>query len=240
MAGIIVFLGVMLILTHTAQNSIASTEILPTIDPDPVYVVCEDGEPLTITLKAAQDFSISGFQLLLVNISEKDSGTLRLTLKNEEEDVLLNGSCPVTDFTAGKWGTFPGNASFIEGESYQLTIRAEGAEPYFMQVPEGWGRELPFEEAVWQGQEVLPYGISLGILQTEQTHVTYGDIFYYSVPVCILLLIAWLSLVWIGREQICAAFQKIPFENGLTAMEVTAFCFFYSLRSVSASMQGHI
>ena len=88
MAGIIVFLGAMLILTHTAQNSIASTEILPTIDPDPVYVVCEDGEPLTITLKAAQDFSISGFQLLLVNISEKDSGTLRLTLKNEEEDVL--------------------------------------------------------------------------------------------------------------------------------------------------------
>ena len=137
MAGIIVFLGAMLILTHTAQNSIASTEILPTIDPDPVYVVCEDGEPLTITLKAAQDFSISGFQLLLVNISEKDSGTLRLTLKNEEEDVLLNESCPVTDFTAGKWGTFPGNASFIEGESYQLTIRAEGAEPYFMQVPEG-------------------------------------------------------------------------------------------------------
>ena len=213
MAGIIVFLGAMLILTHTAQNSIASAEILPTIDPDPVYVVCEDGEPLTITLKAAQDFSISGFQLLLVNISEKDSGTLRLTLKNEEEDVLLNESCPVTDFTAGKWGTFPGNASFIEGESYQLTIRAEGAEPYFMQVPEGWGRELPFEEAVWQDQEVLPYGISLGILQTEQTHVTYGDIFYYSVPVCILLLIAWLSLVWIGREQICAAFQKIPFEK---------------------------
>ena len=36
MAGIIVFLGAMLILTHTAQNSIASTEILPTIDPDPV------------------------------------------------------------------------------------------------------------------------------------------------------------------------------------------------------------
>ena len=208
--GIILFLGVMLILTHTAQNGAVTTEILPTINPDPVYVACEDREPLTVTLKATRDFSISGFQLLLVNISEENSGTLRMTLKNAEADVILNESCPVTDFTAGKWGTFSGNVSFTDGESYQLMIQADGDEPYFMQVPEGWGDDLPFEETVWQDQEALPYGISLGILQTEQTHVTYGDIFYYSIPVCILLLIVWLSLLWIGREQICALLQKIP------------------------------
>ena len=38
-----VFLAAMLVLTHTAQNGVETTEILPTINPDPVYVACEIG-----------------------------------------------------------------------------------------------------------------------------------------------------------------------------------------------------
>ena len=40
------FLAAMLVLTHTAQNGVETTEILPTINPDPVYVACESGKPL--------------------------------------------------------------------------------------------------------------------------------------------------------------------------------------------------
>ena len=34
--GLFVFAAIMLVLTHTAQNSVATTQILPTINPDPV------------------------------------------------------------------------------------------------------------------------------------------------------------------------------------------------------------
>ena len=57
------------------------------------------------------------------------------------------------------------------------------------------------------------------------------SIFYYSVPVCILLLIAWLSLVWIGREQICAAFQKIPFEKWIDSYGSDCFLLLLNLEA---------
>ena len=40
---VLMLLGaVMLVLTHTAQNSVQTTEILPQIDQRPVYVECEE------------------------------------------------------------------------------------------------------------------------------------------------------------------------------------------------------
>ena len=50
--GIAFFALVMAVLLHTAQNGVATTEILPTINPDPVYVVCESGEELQVELTA--------------------------------------------------------------------------------------------------------------------------------------------------------------------------------------------
>ena len=35
------FAAAMLVLTHTAQNGVSTTEVLPQINPDPVYVECE-------------------------------------------------------------------------------------------------------------------------------------------------------------------------------------------------------
>lgn len=69
--GLLVFAAVMFVLTHTAQNSVATTQILPTINPDPVYVECPAGEEREITWKVKEDFSVSGFELLLVNVSRK-------------------------------------------------------------------------------------------------------------------------------------------------------------------------
>ena len=51
---------VMLVLTHTAQNGMQTMQILPGINPDPVYVPCEAGEPLEVMLTAAEDFQEIG------------------------------------------------------------------------------------------------------------------------------------------------------------------------------------
>ena len=205
-----VFLAAMLVLTHTAQNGVETTEILPTINPDPVYVACESGKPLEVTLRAKEDFNISGFQILVVNVSKESRGTLRMALTDSNSDMLMNQVLPVEDLTPGKWITVSESIAFAAGQEYQLSLLADGSEPYFMQVPEGWGDKLPFEETVWVDGEALPYGISIGINRVEPTRVTYGDIFYYSVPACILLTLALIVCILFGTRRVMETLRRIP------------------------------
>ena len=187
--GLFVFAVVMLVLTHTAQNSVATTQILPTINPDPVYVECPAGEEREITWKVKEDFSVSGFDLLLVNVSSESQGIFRMKIWNSEKELIFNDSLAVNEIEPGKWTVFPAELSFQEGEEYRIVIEADASDPYFMQVPDGWGEKLPFEETVWENGEALSCGISVGIEKVEPVRVTYGDIFYYSIPASILLLI---------------------------------------------------
>lgn len=208
--GLFVFTGVMLVLTHTAQNSVATTQILPTINPDPVYVECPAGEEREITWKAKEDFSVSGFTLLLVNVSSESQGTFRMKIWNSDKELIFNDSLAVNEIEPGKWTVFPAELSFQAGEEYRIVIEADASEPYFMQVPDGWGENLPFEETVWENGEALSCGISVGIEKVEPVRVTYGDIFYYSIPVSILLLIGYLLFIWVGKERLHGYAGRIP------------------------------
>ena len=109
-----IFGMIMLILTHTAQNGVRTTEVLPGINPDPVYVTCEEGEPLGVSLQAK-----------------------------------------------GKWFLISGNAAFVAGQEYVLSVLADGSSPYFMQVPAGEGDVLPFAVQVNKDGKILECGISL-------------------------------------------------------------------------------
>lgn len=208
--GLFVFAAVMLVLTHTAQNSVATTQILPTINPDPVYVECPAGEEREITWKVKEDFSVSGFDLLLVNVSSESQGIFRMKIWNSEKELIFNDSLAVNEIEPGKWTVFPAELSFQEGEEYRIVIEADASDPYFMQVPDGWGEKLPFEETVWENGEALSCGISVGIEKVEHVRVTYGDIFYYSIPASILLLIVYLLLIWIGKERLLGFVRRIP------------------------------
>ena len=208
--GLFVFTGVMLVLTHTAQNSVATTQILPTINPDPVYVECPAGEEREITWKAKEDFSVSGFTLLLVNVSSESQGTFRMKIWNSDKELIFNDSLAVNEIEPGKWTVFPAELSFQAGEEYRIVIEADASEPYFMQVPDGWGENLPFEETVWENGEALSCGISVGIEKVEPVRVTYGDIFYYSIPVSILLLIGYLLFIWVGKERLLGFVGRNP------------------------------
>ena len=215
-AGVLVVLAMaMLVLTHTAQNGVETTEILPQINPDPVYVECEAGKELEVSLVAKEDFSISGFQILVVNISEESKGTFRIVLTDQESNVLMNQILPIETITPGKWVTVTGNVAFVAGNEYSLSVMADHSEPYFMQVPKGWGKQLPFEEIVWSNGEALEYGLSLGINQVEAKAITYGDIFYYSIPTCILAAVIFLLGIWIGFEKLLIGIKRIPIKKFL-------------------------
>lgn len=201
--------AVMLVLTHTAQNGMKTTEILPDINPNPVYVTCEEGQPLEVSLQAREDFMISGFQVLLVNIAQDSRGTLRFVVTDAASEILLSEVIPVETITPGKWFTIAGSAAFAAGQEYKLSVLADGSSPYFMQVSEGNGSNLPFEEQVMKDGEILEWGISLGVNQVEPTKVTYGEIFYYSIPVSIVSALILLLFIWLGKEKVLAAAGRI-------------------------------
>lgn len=202
--------AVMLALTHTAQDGMKTTEILPVINPDPVYVTCEEGQPLEVFLQAKEDFAISGFQLLLVNIAQDSRGTLRFVVTDAASEILLSEVIPVETITPGKWFTIAGNAVFAAGQEYKLSVLTDGSSPFFMKVPEGEGGNLPFKEQVMKEGEILEQGISLGVNRVEPTKVTYGEIFYYSIPVSILFAVILLLFIWLGKEKLLAAAGRIP------------------------------
>lgn len=196
------FGAVMLLLTHTAQNGMQTTQILPGINPDPVYVECEPGETLEVMLTAKEDFQVSGFPVLLVNIAEDSRGTLRFTVTDDTSSILVSQVIPVKTITPGKWFTIAGNMSFTAGQSYKLSVFADGSAPYFMQVPEGEGAILPFTEQVIRDGAALECGISLGIDRVVPVRMTYGDIFYYSIPFSVLFTLTGLLCVWAGWRKV--------------------------------------
>ena len=213
-AGILlIFAAAMLVLNHTAQNGRKTIEMLPEIVDEPVYVECEEGESLEVTLKAKEDFSIAGFWLLMVNISEESRGTVRIAVTDDASNLLLNQVLPVETITPGKWFLVPSDINFIEGEEYQVSILADGSQPYFMQVPKEGEEKLPFEETVTKKGEAAGCGISLGVNVVEDVAVTYGEILYYSIPLCVLAAIFSIICVLFGYKNVCERIRKIPFDR---------------------------
>ena len=209
---ILAFFGaVMLVLTHTAQNSVRTTEILPGINQDPVYVTCEEGESLEVSLQAKEDFTISGFQVLLVNMGQDSRGTLRFVVTDPSSEIVFSQTIPVETVTPGKWFLIAGNAAFTAGQEYKLSVMADSSSPYFMQVPAGEGDMLPFVEQVYKEGKALEWGISLGVNRVEQVKVTYGEIFYYSIPTALLAAVILLLFLWAGKERVFKTIGRIPF-----------------------------
>lgn len=203
----------MLILNQPARNGCKTTEILPEIIDEPVYVECEEGQPLEVTLKAKDDFMIGGFQLLLVNISEESRGTVKVTVTDSSSNLLMNQAIPAETISPGKWFLVSENINFVKGEEYLFSILADGSTPYFMQVPEEEKEVLPFEETVIKNGEIVDCGISLGINVLEEVEMTYGEILFYSIPVCILAAIIAIICIIFGLENIWDRIRKIPFRE---------------------------
>ena len=201
----------MLVLNHTAQNGRRTTEVLPQIVEEPVYVECIPRQPVEISLKAQRDFSIGGFKLLLVNISQESRGTVRFAVTDSASNLLVNQVIPVETITPGKWFSVPAQISFEQGETYVVSVLADGSEPYFMQRSENAEDGLPFEEKVTRGKEEMDCGVSLGVDIAEQVEVTYGEILYYSVPLCILTAAFLVVCILFGKKRVWEFFRMIPF-----------------------------
>lgn len=208
-AVLVVFFAVMFVLMHPAKNGRKTTEYLPDVSDSPIYVECENGETVTARLMMKQDMAISGLQLLLVNLSSDSRGDLYVTMKDDAGNVLFENTKPVNEITPGEWMVVSGEATLLAGNTYNVEVRADGSEPFFMELSEAQVAKLPFEEAVLKNGQEIDAKLSLGINQVTPVELTYGDILYYSVPISIFALV--FGIVWIlfGKEKILCAVKKI-------------------------------
>lgn len=208
---LIITILVMLVLNHTVKNGREIQSIIPELTDTPVYVECEKGKPLEVVMKAKENISVSGFQLLLVNISDESTGTIRVTVRDDAKNTLLEQIVPIDTVTAGAWFAVSGELSFEAGKAYTFTLTADDSEPYFMKLDrQAVNQILPFEETVIKGGQEIESGISLGIDVVTVTDVTFGEIFYYSVPLCVLIAVFLILLVIIGKDELFSYIGKVP------------------------------
>lgn len=206
-----ILLGALLVLRHPVKGGKETETLLPAIADTPVYVECEKGSTLNVLMRAKEDFHIGGFRLLLVNISEESKGTLRLALQDEEKNLLMEQIIPVDTIVPGEWFLVPADAVFGAGQEYVFSLKADGSDPYFMQLPlEEANNVLPFEERVSRNGEEIESRISLGVDVVTDSEITFGDIFYFSIPA--LILAAAMAVLWIlfGKEKIFMWLGMIP------------------------------
>lgn len=207
---LIVFAGIMLVLTHSAKNGRETIARLPDITESPIYVKCVENETLEAEITMKEDLSISGIQLLLVNLSSESRGSIHVSMRDAEQNVLLENTIPVNTIVSGNWFSVNGDAQLLKGERYTVSVLPDGSDPYFMQVSEEEGKELPFTQEVKVAGILQETGISMGVNEVRPVSMTFGEIFYYSVPFTILLLIAGILYVVLGKEKIVSVLGKIP------------------------------
>lgn len=208
---LMMFAAVMTVLSHQVKNGRKTDVLLPVVEDIPVYVECEKGETLEVALLPKEDFEAGGLWLLLVNISGESRGTVHASVRDEEGNVLTDQVIPVETITPGEWFEIPAGMSLQAGRTYTFSFTADGSEPYFMRIPmEEAAKALPLEETVIRKGEVLESGISLGISRVTPQAVTFGQIFYFSVPVSVMLLVLGVILILFGRERVRGWTDRAP------------------------------
>lgn len=173
-AAIILICTVLVIVLNRQVPGLEKTkDILPRIGQEPVYVEMTDGEVLSATYTPARDMTVKSLKYLLVNTANGDlSGTgeafLKISLYGADRDCLFTGEVQMVDIEAGSWQSLQMPVELSEGFSYSFEFEPVGCDPYFMRV-------LDYEP-----------GISIGFETVTDSVVTYGDIFYNSVPIVIM------------------------------------------------------
>src|SRR5574344_1949054 len=160
---VIFFVGAMMVLNHSAQNGRKTDELLPAVSEEPIYVECEQGKNLEVAISPTENFSASGFQILLVNFSSESRGSFQVMVQDSQKNVLINEVIPVNTITPGEWFVVPAELEYVSGEEYTVVFKADGSNPYFMQIKDIESAEFPFTETVIQDGQIIDSYISMGI-----------------------------------------------------------------------------
>lgn len=234
-AAVLLFLcGVLFVLGKPVGDRRLTEEKKPPLFDSPSYVDLPEKEPLYLWLTATENTGISGLSAVLVNLDPGGSGVIRFTLSDPETETVWCAETSEEALSAGEWcdiGSADGSIIAItEGNSYLLKIEAEGFSPSFIKTQtEATNRSLPFTEEVFGSEEdfrngiALDCGISVGVELVLAKALTYGDLFYHSRIIAVILSLFVIALILFGPGKCLEILKKIPIGEFLTRYGNDAF-----------------
>jgi hypothetical protein len=223
--------GVQLALTKQTGIQNKSEDMRPPLFDTPSYVEIKNGDTLTAKLTADRSCNIGSLSVVMVNTDSEGKGEIEFALTNDEGGEEWTTTVPEASITVGEWYEIGSPATYIEeGKEYTLTITANDCNPYFIQTQiDATNRSLPFEEQIFaagaasgtdgnadiingnsDSGELLSTGISLGTSVVSDKPLTYGDVFYYSHIITILIAAAAILFIIFGFEKCMETIKNIP------------------------------
>ena len=173
--AMIICIGILIVLQKLVPGSVRTGDVLPRLGKEPVYVEMKDGESMSFPYTAGDDYSVQALKVLMVN-TDVPTGAPEATVdvsarEKASGEVLSEAVIELADIEAGSWNDVSMFFDMEKGKTYSFTFTAHNCEPYFMKVA---GYEM---------------GISAGFMVVLDDHVTVSEMFYFSVPLVIMLTV---------------------------------------------------
>lgn len=195
---------ILFVLSKESSVSRRSDIVRPPLYDTPSYEEVNDGEAITVTLKAKEDCDLGSLSVVLVNTDSSGQGLITFDMRDETGAEIFSVTIGEQSVPVGDWYEI-GSPAFhmTAGQAYKLTVSAKDCEPYFIRTQsQATDRVMPFCEVVKNTDGVeLSYGISIGTSFASGERLRYGEIFYGSYVLVILAAVFALALIIFGADR---------------------------------------
>ncbi len=219
LCGMVFIIAVGMLFALSVKTGIKnkSEDVRPPLFDTPSYVEVSEKEPLTVKVTADTDAHLGSLSAVIVNTDSNGKGSIGFKLVKDDGELIFETEVPEAAVTVGEWFELGTPEIMISsGENYELTIEAKGCNPYFIKTQiDATNRILPFTETVVKKDAELGNGISIGTSIVSDDYLTYGEIFYYSKLIIVLLAAALIMFILLGKEGTVSLLNKIPLENAV-------------------------
>ncbi len=204
--------GMLFALSRNTGIRNKAEDVRPPLFDTPSYVEIKNGQQLEARLTATESFKLGSLSVVLVNTDADGSGRIVFTLTNDEGQTEWETEISEEAVTVGEWFSIGSpEMEVAQGSRYILNIRAEGCNPYFIKTQkDATNKVLPFDEKVYADGEELSTGISMGVSIVSNEALTYGDVFYFSRLLTIILAFAGIMIILLGRDKCLEILKGIP------------------------------
>ena len=221
---------ILVLLSRQSYGTVRTEDVIPKLGQDPVYVELMANESMTFSYTAGSDCDVRALKVVLVNtdaaadadVSVNDASLDIIVTKGTSPDPVAETSALLSDIEAGKWSSIPVDLSMNKGEVYGLTFTAKGASPYFMKVA---------------GYEP---GVSFGFEVVKDDSVTYAELFYFSVPLVIILTALLILYFIFGKEFFVRAYVLISSDNLAKIWNVLFLVSLFVIISLKIYGEGYV
>ncbi len=224
--AVVICLGLLFVLQKQVPGSTRTKDVIPRLGKEPVYVELKDGETARFPYTASADQSVQALKVLMVNtdtgVGTTGANVEAKVIDDQTGEELGDEFIDLAGFEAGSWNDVSMSFEMEQGKTYSLTFTPSNCEPYFMKVA---------------GYET---GVSVGFLVVEDDHITLAEMFYFSVPLVIILTALFVLYMIFGREFFTGAYSVICSEKFKKVWNIAFLIALFAVISLKIYQEGYM